>query len=522
MRPIAVRGAAKLALALWLVGSSAAGCATAEDPTPDFNPEYRWPMNGTDWAGFHIEWAGTSGFYAHNGPSWKGGVPDVDTLNNLDALGLHPASWKQFKLGKSACGLFEPSGVEDIFIASSGLDDNPHIGRWQVWGPTVWVKRSGGWYELAEGETVVAPVVVRNGYLASATFTVRMTRVGTAHLEDDEVHMWPAYKMALCDHKKAKKWRAVGIATFLPFGSLPEAVVATAGGGTSAPMTWHPSIYQPVAMPLFSQTAGLQGKFAIYGQLPVPLHGETTLDLKSSAGQTIPAADFLFHGGVALGNGSPVTIPTDSLARQFWAFFTKAGQPVYIAARAGDGGEIQQPAGWHWALGSAPIPALQLSSREADGTLAPKLDMVAGQVEGPEIYASRPSHAGSGRSRHRQTLFEQSSNNPRAYTFSRQLDDNKTKVKFGSIQGAIESQEQALGEIEGRLPFALTVTALWDTVFGVPDGPISPDKPCDFERIVCTSGGEELPPASFALYYCGNESCDPEIGESAESCLDCM
>lgn len=492
-------------------------CAVAEAPDDRDLSHAPWPMNGIAWQGVAVDWPGADQLYPQSGVAWKWGAPGAGTLNNIDLVVLEP---RALTAKRSACGTYDR--VDDYAVVSSELQWNAVLGIEQVVGPRVLVQRGGAWSELGERDgAVVLPATLRNGYAYGEPVAVQLVRVGTGALEDpaktgvlahDGQFVWPAYELAVCREADGR-WQSLPIVTFGPAVMPPE--------HPGAPFTYLPGAFAPLALPVGKQLPALQAKVAVFGALPVQLDGEPWLDLESSAGQRVEAWRTLTVAAIALGNGSPVRVPGDPLARVFWNFFTREGQPIYVSARAGDGGDLLYPAAWRGALGPDPIPQLRLSSREADGTLADKLDNVSvGPVTGAAELASGPTHAASGRGELRLAEYRRSTKNPLAKQYVRQLDDHVRRARFGAVAGRASSQSEALDELEGRASFAVVVSALLEGVPGVPPGPISPDKPCDFEYLMCAVEGEPLPPPVFTVHACGDGSCDAVIGEDATVCAD--
>lgn len=444
-----------------LAAALVAGCGEPPSDPGGSTERGGWDRNAGSYNGNLGSFTGVTGL--HGAPPW--GTPGAGTLTNASVFGLQP------DLAVSPTCATPTPGVTGVrFLSSTGTAA-------AAVGPDVELTRAGGaTARLAMGEEVVFGGHIFDGYLGQADVAFRIRRVDTLILRSALWYEWPVFSLESCEAAAGPgTWRHHGFVSWAPMVRLPELpgesieyrtdMVQAVTTVPRAEYHGNASVPPQVA----SQTGALWFKFAFYGSLPVALHGEPALDLTTDTGATIAAAAFEWHGALALGNASWVTLPIDRDAQQhqFPAFFTKDGTPIAMfAAARGVGGThaaVRLPPSW----GGGPVAALVLSADELANPGS--LDAVHGELAAPAgQHPAVRTHLGSGRSPYRAGLYVgNSSNNLRNHYFGQWRANAASMAITGLGTGRIASQAAlatALGDAASPIAYAVACESPLNTM----------------------------------------------------------
>lgn len=387
---------------------------------------------------------------------------------------------------------------------------------------------------MTQGESFDLSVMVYNGYATGELATMRIRRRGEAYIDDPRTtepprFLWGVFDVEVCMHSRPKHgFQWLGYVSFAPFITMPEYPWQD--------FTVHPGIVTPVALPVNGQEiAGLMGKVAFFGKLPVALHDEAAMSFTSKTGKVIANWRMLLVNALALGNASPVSLDADGYGRTFYNAFTNTGEQIYLFATAADGTPIQYPAAWQSTLGTEPIPAFVPTAQELFD-LGPEMGIATGWIlDHSQTYPGERTHIGTGNSQHRRNVYRDASENAHKWSFLDQLSNSLTTAQVYGMAGTLPNQYQTLKAMtkSGAAAEIISVatelnrpSATWGPSG---PGPIAPfPKDCDFELFGCGPAGASAegiePPPTPTVFHseCGDSHCDANALETTVSCpADC-
>jgi len=453
----------KPSLFIWTGACVALLASACAEPPPlhDDVPRGGWDGNSGNFNGNLGSFATVSGLPGL--PDWAPDPTGAGTVNNATIYGLRYTPTQ----GSAPCARAS-SGITAVrFLSSTGT------GAAGV-GPDLEVERAAGSARLGLGETIVFPGAIVDGYQHTIDVMLEVQRVDTLVYRNVPDLAWPVFALRVCENLHAADldhpaWKHLGFVSWAPFVRLPELAGESLAFRTDlvqavttlprAEYRNNPNVPAVVA----AQTGALVFKFAFFSGVPVALHGEAALDLRSAVGAIVNNAEFIFRGGLALGDASWVTFSSteDPAQHRFLSLFTRDGTEVALFGLArGDGvnaAAIHAPPSW----GGGVLAPLELTDDERTAEAADCLDNVQASTSSAlapgQRLAASPTHAASGLSTYRAGLYLNSPNN-RKYAFYAQLRASVEASRLGAIGGRVSSQvalENELRAPTGALAFVV-------------------------------------------------------------------